>query len=379
MSWKTLFDIQPDLTYLNSASLGLVPRESYTIFNDIVSNKARNGLYNFSLEKAKSDWEEWTTIGANFLGANPDEIAFPFNTAGGIGLVLSGLHWEEGDTIIINDLEFPTNIYPYQVLAKKYNLNIKTISADNGRITPDMIAQVMDDSVKLIAISYVQFGNGFRANLGEISKIAHNYGAFTLIDAIQGLGALDFDVKKTNVDFVAAGGYKWLLGPLGTAIFYCRRELQDFVNTPCIGWIADKDFLRMDYHEFAGSPDARRFQSSLMSTMVGLTKSIEILDGIGLSSIEKHIMDVTDYLIQRLLEHEPHIKITSSLFDNERSGIIVFEILEAEKFVEKAKEKNIVISLRNGRIRVSVHIYNDNNDIDKLMIEIEQHLLNISQ
>jgi cysteine desulfurase/selenocysteine lyase len=374
LSWKDLFPIEERLTYLNTASIGLMPIETFEVMKDIVKKKATNGYYQKTLEQLRDDWTDWTNQGAKLLDAKSEEIAFTFNTASGINYVLSGLTWNKGDAIVVNDQEFPTNRFPYEALAAKKELEIRTIHPQDTRVTLDLIKTQLDEKVKLLAISYIQYGTGYRADIKEIVEAVHDIGGYVLLDAIQGLGAMNFSVKDTNVDFIASGGYKWLIGPYNTGIFYCKEELLEKLQTAAIGWLSDTEFLGMDYHKFTYAKDARRFQQSMMPTFGGLVKSMEIINNIGLEKIEKHIFNVTAYLINQLRSLEPRVSIYSSCKPDERSGIVVFEIKDAEKLIEQLFKEKIVVSLRNGRIRVSIHLYNDKEDVDKLINQIHKFI-----
>ena len=352
-----------------------MPKTAVKLAHQQIDKKSGAASKYFGLKSFDSDFERLSNIVARLFHCNPEEVAFPFNTAGGIATVITGVDWKQGDVILLNDQEFPTNVYPYQIVARRFGVKIKVIKAQNGRLTPELFEENMNDDVRMIALSFVQFGSGYRADLKKIAKMAHENDGYLLVDGIQGLGALDLNVKETSVDFVSAGSYKWLTGPFGTGVFYCKKNLIDILNPLNVGWIGDENFKNMDYHEFVPAKTARRFQASLMPDFAVMGESINVLTSIGIQNIERHIMEVTDYLISRIKnEHGNQVNIVSSLERKERSGILTFDVPRAEEFIKSLEKNNIFVSLRKGKIRVAVHLYNDKLDVDRFIEALGRHL-----
>ncbi len=373
--WKDLFPIEDGVTYLNTASIGLMPKTAVSLAHQLIDRKAGAPSKYFNIKTLSSDFERLAGIVSQLFHCQPSEVAFPFNTAGGIASVTTGIDWMENDVILVNDQEFPTNFYPYQVVSRKFKVKIRTIRAVNGRLTPELFEDQMDEHVKMIALSYVQFGTGYRADLKRIAKLVHENDGYLLVDGIQGLGALDLDVKKTDVDFVSSGAYKWLTGPFGTGVFYCKKDHLEMLNPLTVGWISDEEFSNMDYHEFVPARSARRFQSSTMPPLAIMGESIKVLTSIGISEIERHVMAVTDYLIKRVQEEfSQQVSIVSSLDKNERSGILVFDVPNAVDLVQALERENIFVALRKGKVRVSVHLYNDLEDVNRFLEVLNNHL-----
>ena len=172
---------------------------------------------------------------ARLIGANRAEIALIHNTTAGINLIAEGIDWQPGDNIVTLDDEFPANVYPWLNLQHR-GVETRQASTIEGHVEPDAIAQLCDSRTRVVSVSWVGYANGCRRDLAAIGQIAHRHGALFFVDAIQGLGVFPLDVKETGVDFVAADGHKWMLGPEGAGIFYMRREHLDLLRPFGIGW-----------------------------------------------------------------------------------------------------------------------------------------------
>ncbi|MHA2504204.1 MAG: aminotransferase class V-fold PLP-dependent enzyme, partial [Candidatus Kariarchaeaceae archaeon] len=237
--------VDPEITYVNHASIGPLPRATHDIVTRGFSTQARIGERKIDYGEIDELWESITTNTARMLHGNPSGVAITNNTAMGFHIVADGLfsHFSQGSSlkgsnVVIPEIEFVTNSYVWQQLAQRFNIEFRTVPTIDGRLPPEAFEPYIDDRTLLVSLSFVQFSNGFRADLRGISELAHNHGAHVVVDAIQGLGAVPLDVKRTDVDFVAAAGYKWLLGPLGSGIFYGKPELVQDMESLLVGWFS---------------------------------------------------------------------------------------------------------------------------------------------
>ncbi|MEA1992874.1 MAG: aminotransferase class V-fold PLP-dependent enzyme [Euryarchaeota archaeon] len=354
-------------THLNSAAVSPLFSNTIKEIQGFLENRGRKADFNFSewLDELKACKRN---IG-ELVNASEEEIALTHNTSEGINTVAQMIPWKEGDTVVTSDLEFPSNSIPWYNLRKK-GVRVKTVHNVDGEIRIEDIEQAMDQNTKLVALSYVQFGNGFRTDLEKVSKLCREHNAFFFSDVIQGMGAAKFDVRRIDIDFFSGAAYKWLMGPLGVGIFYIKKELIKEFDPPFIGWHSLKKEVD---HEEAGldrvelAETAQRFEAGGRSFALikGLKNSLEILLDIGLDAIERRVLDLSKYVIDNAKNAR------TPRDERKRAGIVNIAHSNPEKAVEKLKDKNIFVSPRMGGIRVATHFWNTEEDIDKLLDSIQ--------
>ncbi len=172
---------------------------------------------------------------AELVNADPSEIALIPSTTAGIGLVAEGFPWRSGDNLVTLENEFPSNLYPWLNLSDR-GVETRRVSVDRGRVDLSRIAAACDARTRLIAASWIGYASGWRLDVAELAQLAHERGALLMLDAIQGLGVFPLDVRATDVDFFAADGHKWMLGPEGAGIFFLKREHLDRLRPIGVGW-----------------------------------------------------------------------------------------------------------------------------------------------
>lgn len=364
---RALFDVTDRYTYLNHCSIGPLPKSTKrAVIEHIEEHAAMGGLADNKIEKIKEDARNRF---AKLINSTPQEIAFLKNTPEGISTVASGLNWKPGETVITTGLEFPANIYPWLNL-KSLGVNVEILEPINGRLPADYIISHIDDSTRAVAISYVQFSNGFRVNLKEIGKYCREREIYLVVDAIQGVGVLPFDVKNYFVDFMACSSHKWLLSPRGVGIFYCRRELIDKLRLTDLGQNSVyKDPARFLDYKFELKDTAERFEGGMLGypAIIGMRESLRLLDEIGIEIISSTVRELTDILVKGLLKKG--YRCLSSRRETEWSGIVSFisDKYSSDELFEKIMKENIIISLREGALRVSPDFYNTREEIHHLL------------
>ena len=239
----------------------------------------------------------------------------------------------------------------------------------DGRICPEDIASAIDERTRVLTISHVEFASGFRNDLAALGKLCRERDIWFVVDAIQGLGAVEVDVKSWNVDILAADGHKWLLAPEGAAIFYCADEKREQLINTNIGWasvVNPRDFLNYDLTQ---KPDATRFEEGSYNSigLYGLKAAINLLQDIGIQSIETRILGLTAQLITGL-ETKGYRVITPKR-DAERAGIVIFgsERHTPTELYETLYTENIITAERGTGVRVSPHFYNTASEIHRLL------------
>ncbi len=306
---------------------------------------------------------------ARLINADPDEITFVKNTTEGINYVANGIPFVTGDNVVSNTLEFPANVYPWMHLEQR-GVQLKRVADDQGRLPFDRLAAAIDRRTRIVAISAVQWGNGFRIDLTRLGELCQERGVLLLVDAIQALGVHPIDVRKMKIDFLAADGHKWLCGPEGAGLFYCRRELIGHLRPSEIGYLCmrhgfDSHEVRIDLYD-----DARRFDSGAynLAGICALGASLNLLLEVGIEEIQKRVKLLTDLLVEGLKRkgwtvHSPRTA-------TEWSGIVTFSSDKCDLVALKRHlrdEFKIVLSRRLGRLRASPHFYNTEDEIAQLV------------
>ncbi len=295
---------------------------------------------------------------AKLVNADPDEIAFVRSTSHGLSLVAEGLDWKTGDNVIVYEKEFPANIYPWLNLKRK-GVEVKMISPRAGRIELDDIEHAIDRRTRLLALSSVQFLNGFRIDLRRTGELCRRKNILFCVDAIQSLGILPMDVKAFQIDFLSADAHKWLLGPEGIGIFYCRRELVERLAPALIGWRSVLNEMDFDHIDFRLKTDALRFEEGSMNLLgvFGLGAAIDLLLEVGIGNIESQVQTLGNLIIQEA--ERRGFAVLTPFQKHERGGNVLFKgPFDPNAVLNRLREQGIMASVRGGGLRVSPHFYN---------------------
>lgn len=306
---------------------------------------------------------------ARLLGADIDEITFVKNTCEGINYVANGIQWITGDNVVINTMEFPANVYPWMFLEQR-GVNVKVVEEEDGRVPFDRLASAIDQRTRVVSISAVQWANGFRTDLHRLGELCQEKGVLLCVDAIQALGVHPFDVRAMNIDFLAADGHKWLCGPEGAGLFYCRRELVGHLKPTEPGYLCMKQLFDTAERRVDLRDDARRFDSGAynLGGICALGASIDLLLEFGIDEIQWRVKQLTDLLVEGIRRKD--WTVYSPRTPSEWSGIVSFstdkhDLSKLRKHL--LEEFKIVLSQRLGRLRASPHFYNTPEEIEQLV------------
>ncbi len=324
-------------------------------------------------------WPKWSHrveqvrgLGARLIGADPAEIALVRNTTEGINLVAEGFPWRTGENVVTLADEFPSNQYPWMNLAGR-GVECRRVPTENGRVDLERIAAACDAQTRIIAVSWVNYAHGWRNDLDAIAELAHRRGALLFVDAIQGLGVLPLDVRTTPIDFLAADGHKWMLGPEGAGLLYVRREHLDRLRPLALGWNSvqqGNDYSRIELNV---KNTAARYEggSYNVAGFVGLAASLELLVGYGSVAISQRLLAVTDEACQRLAALGA--TIYSHREPGRASGIVAFELPGKDSLGVKKQllAQHVVVSCRAGRLRIAPHAYTNEEDLDRLVAALD--------
>lgn len=357
--WPTLCE----MTYINNAATGIPPLNTFDVMREYLDNKARSiGTFKETLENLK----EIRQLLAQLLGGDYSQYAFVPSTSSGINSLAHSINYPAGSNIVLCDLEFPANYVPWQNVSKLYDVELRVVKSVEGAVSLDAFKEQIDENTKVVAVSQIQFGTGFRADLEGLVKVAHDSGAILLVDIIQAAGCFETDLAKLGVDFATGQSAKWLLGPIGAGYIFVSSSIMDKVQPRFLGWWGVEQIMEFGYFERIPLSDARKFQvgSPAMISYVGLLESLKTLLKIPGKKREQVAMNNADYLRKRLVE----IDIPFYEFGpNHNSATVSCEPPDVEKLHEELVKKKVFCSVRNGRLRVSPHFYNSHEDIDTLI------------
>jgi cysteine desulfurase/selenocysteine lyase len=311
--------------------------------------------------------EEVRRLAGQLLNADPLDIAFVKNTSEGIGIVAEGLRWRAGDNVVTAEDEYPANLYPWMNLAER-GVELRRVPSRDGRILLDDLRAAIDGRTRLVSLSFVEYASGFRNDLFAVGQLCREKNVLFFVDAIQGLGVLPLDVQKTPIDFLAADGHKWLLGPEGAGLFWIRRKLVDQLHPIGIGWNSVIDSRNFNHVELRLKPHAGRWESGSLNVggILALGASLELLLAVGIDAIAERVLHLTDYLCDRC--RQAGLTVYSSRRPGEASGIVSLVMPgDVRAVVRRCRDAGIVVNQRAGRLRVSPHAYNSVEELDRLI------------
>lgn len=370
--------IAKNWAYFDHASVAPISGPAHAAIQRWIDDSAFNG---------DTNWLAWNKTveatrqsAAKLINASPDEIALVNSTTAGINLVANGLDWQEGDNVVVLADEFPSNLYPWMNL-KSQGVETRLVGTEQGRLCLDRLREACDDHTRLVSTSWVGYTTGYRQDIDAIAEIAHAAGgkqsshAYFLLDAIQGLGVLPIDVEQTAIDFLAADGHKWLLGPEGAGIAYIRNENLEALRPHNLGWHSVENSHNFALQNLELLPTAARFEggSANMPGMHGLGASLDFLQQHPIQAIEATLLDVTDYLCLRMTESGGTVishRNQEPQGHDPRSGIVaVMPPHDENPEVVRLRclDAGIVARCRGNWIRFSPHAYTTYDEVDQLM------------
>ncbi|HVT89784.1 MAG TPA: aminotransferase class V-fold PLP-dependent enzyme [Tepidisphaeraceae bacterium] len=319
---------------------------------------------------------------AKMINAHRDEIAFIKNTSEGISIVARGIEWQWGDVIVTTGVEYPANIYPWMEVVRSHGAKMVLVPEEpnpaGGRVVPTekILQAAADPRCRIVTLSHVEFASGQRHDLARIGKFCRENNKFLCVDAIQTMGVMPIDVQAMNIDYLSADGHKWLLGPEGAGIFYCRRELIERTRPLMLGWMNVVDAQNFGNYNYTLKSDAGRFECGSWNIpgLLSLKVSLEMLLSLGTEHVADRLHALGERLIKGLIEKGYGVISPRGL--GQWSGIISFTspIHDHNLIVRRLrKEHRIEIAMREGRLRASPHFYNTEEQIDKLVELLPAH------
>lgn len=359
------FCLQQDIHYLNHAAVAPWPQRTKQAVQAFAEENATFGSKNY-LKWVGHETELRSMLAELINAPSKHDIALLKSTSEALSVVAHGLPWQAGDNVVISDQEFPSNTIVWESLSR-YGVVVKKVDLQSENTPEKALIKACDENTRLIAISSVQYASGLRMDLKELGLYCKQNHILFCIDAIQSIGAIQFDVQKYQADFVMADGHKWMLGPEGLALFYCRAELREQLQLNQYGWHMVEhahDFSRTDWQP---APDAKRFEcgSPNMLCTHALRASISLLLEIGMDKIEQAVLERTDYLFKKITETK-NLQALSSHEPERYAGIITFSHQQAkhDELYESLMSQGVMCAPRGGGIRYSPHFYTSLSTIE---------------
>jgi cysteine desulfurase / selenocysteine lyase len=357
-----------EAVYLNAASIGPLPLrtrravEEYAVLRSAPHRMQERHFFPL-LEEARR-------LAAQLINADAGEIALAPNTSYGINLAARSLPLAAGDIVIVSEREFPANVYPWLALRQRgVRVELVPVTSSGWPDEARLLERVRDPQVRVLAVSLVQFGSGYTVDLAALSRVCRDSATWLVVDAIQGIGQLPVDVQAVPVDVLACGGQKWLLSPWGSGFVYVRRELFDVLPPADVGWMAfagTDDLNRLTDYGSTLRPNARRYELVTLpyQDMAGLVASMGLLLEVGIATIRDHLAAIGAPLLEWAAEND--VPVSSPTDAVHRSGIICLDVPAAPRAYAALRRAGVVTSLREGSIRVAPHLYNTEDDLERV-------------
>ena len=363
------FPIFEQRVYINSCSQGAL--------SDAVRDAYEQYLRDWNDKGAP--WEYWVerqeaarSAFARLIGAVPDEVAVTTSLSAGVAALASGLRFARRSKVVLTDWEFPTIGQIWHAHEARGARVVHVHEAD-GTIPLEQFDAAIDDDTLLVSITHVCYRNGAMTDVREVVELAHERGAYVLLDAFQSVGSLPVDVKELGVDFLGGGVLKYLLGSAGLGFFYCRRELVERVWPTATGWFADENIFAMDHTDYSPAKTAARFQSGtppVPAIYAGIA-GIELMQEIGIADTRAHVNELNAHLLAGL--DDLNAKVVTPRAPERRGALICVKSTDARALVSALDREGIVTSERDTNLRISAHAYNTVEDVDAVLAALRKN------
>jgi selenocysteine lyase/cysteine desulfurase len=360
--YRDQFPVTNNLIYLNHAAVAPLCRPAAEAMQRLAQDALEFGSFHYP--EWMATYAETRTLAARMIGGRPEEIAITKNTSEGIAIVATGIRWNRGDAVVAFQEEFPANFFPWKRL-EEAGVAVRWLSIFDSLDRIDEAAQ----GARLLAISFVNYLNGYRANLNAIGEICRRRGCFFFVDAIQGMGAFPIDVEAAHIDGLAADAHKWMVGPEGCAVLYVRRDRQDEVEPVQIGWTNFAKYADYASRDMTLRPDAGRYESGTLNTIgcFGLKAALEFLLQVGVEKIGPEVAGIATHLWESAREFG--YELLGPRTPETASGIVSLRKpgVEGQMIVRRLKDRHMIAAPRQGWVRFSPHFYITPEEVDRVI------------
>jgi selenocysteine lyase/cysteine desulfurase len=382
---KSDFPIAESQTYLNCAGWHPTPAASARAMKAYVDFKNTGKIDGKDTDSSMPVPEMFARVTrskevkelfAKLVNAKPTEIAYAQSTMAGESVVIEGLGLPRGGGNVVTDaLHFEGSLYAYKELEKQ-GIELRIAKPRDGRVEIRDLEKLVDKKTRLVAVSLVSFVNGYKQDIKAVADLAHAHGAYAYADIIQAAGCIPVNLHETGIDCAACGSYKWLMGDMGLGFLYVREDLQGkIVKSTQHGWKQYRDF---EYHMFPGDPPAAspftyerlpeaagyyELGTIANSITAGLWVSLQIIQKLGVENIRAHTKPLTD----RLQKELPAMGYVSMTPPDNPTPIVAFIVKDPEATIAKLKKASVTAKVVHHQLRISPSVFNDQQDIDKLL------------
>jgi cysteine desulfurase/selenocysteine lyase len=366
------FPLTEKLCYLTTAGMGLVPRSTIDAVCDLYRYHLKAVPYPDLFDEFGEMVEDGRRVFAKWVGASPEEISFQPNASTSLNFVTSMVDPERGENVVADDLGFPSGTFPMIGLAKK-GVQTRWVKNKNGLITAADYEKLIDEKTRLVMVSLVSWVNGLRAEVEEITKIAHEKGALCMVDSTHGTGYIDIDAAGWKLDFLATSNYKWLLSTHGSSEFYCASRLLERFDPPHLGWHTAGGTQSLNAEKLQVASTARKFEPGnpdYISTFA-LTKSLAAMSRFGKKRVTAQTLKLSRMVNEGL--RNLGLDVMTPLDTKHASGVVfaLSKRLSGEELGSKLRKAGILVTPRSyhgsSGIRVSPYFYNDEDDVETFL------------
>jgi selenocysteine lyase/cysteine desulfurase len=368
---RSRFKIFQSKIYLNTCSQGALSDAVESGFNEYIASWHEQG----------SPWETWVeryeatrNAFANFIHANPDEVAIVTSVSAGINGIASALSTRGRRKVVMGEFEFPTMGQVWLGQGVR-GFDVQFAKGQGNSLPAAAYEQLIDRDTLIVPLTHVCFKNGFRADVSTITQMAHNSGALVMLDDYQDCGTRPVDVKGMNLDFYLTGTLKYLLGPPGLAFLYVRRELIQSLAPTVTGWFGQANPFAYDPQRFELALTARRFESGSPSVpnVYGAIRGFQMLEEIGLEEVAGHVKALAQALQDRVCE----LGFLTKTPAGSAGPLVVLQGHDSAQLLQVLAQNGIVASNRLDGLRISFHVYNTLDDVNAVIevLKKNKHLL----
>ena len=365
------FPIFETATYLNSCSQGALSHTVRAAVEDWLSGWDRNGAeWDFWVERN----EAFRAAVARLLRADADDVAVTTSVSQGVSALVSALPLDgERNRIVISEYEFPTvgQIAHAQELRGAEVVHVRP-DADGG-IPPERFAEAIDERTALVCCTTVSYRSGHRHDVAGIAEAAHAAGALVLADSYQACGAVDLDVRSLGADLVTGGTVKYLLGTAGLGFMWARPEVYERLVPTQTGWFADEDIFAMSIADYSPHRSARRFDSGTppVPALYAGVAGVSLVESAGVAAIEAHVARLVERLLDGL--DELGATVATPREPARRGPLVCVRSTDVDALVSTLADDAIVVSSREDKARIALHLYNVEEDVDRLLAALTRH------
>ena len=356
-----MFPAVQNSRYFFSAAVGPTPTPVFEAYNEHAKMMHFHGDVNWiaGVEKLQKTRE----LISHHIGAeSPLEVAITYNTSHNMNIIADLFKQKGVKKILTCEEEFPSSTIPF--LHRGFTVEFCPAHEIANRISNQFDA---------VLVSHIQYGTGYRLDLKKLGQMAKDSNCLFVVNATQSFGAFPIDVQQCHIDALTASGHKWLCAGYGSSILYLRSKFSENTTASLVGWLSPVNFEKMDNKNSQIRNDASKYETGVPSfaTLAGVHAAIQLVEDTGIHRIANRILQLSHYFVEQL--HKKSISISShridstSIEDSINSGTVTLSIREPDEFVEKLKAEKIYVSQRSGLIRVAIHYFNNQDDVDCLI------------